>query len=75
MCIARVCLYVPGARTATVLVHLALNRFEDVFSVFRFATKQIGARVVRARGDGLLYGECLKIVVQGHLWGRKLEVV
>jgi len=47
---ARVCLYRPDARTAKVLVQHALSRFEDAYSVSRFATKQVGARVARGRG-------------------------
>jgi hypothetical protein len=35
---------------ATVLVQHALSRFKDAYSVFRFATKEVGARVAHGWG-------------------------
>jgi conserved oligomeric Golgi complex subunit 3 len=50
--IARVRLYVPDARTATVLVQHAVARVEDAYSAFRLAARQVGAHM--AAGENSL---------------------
>ena len=42
--LARIRLYVPDCRTASVLVQHARRRVEDVYSAFRLAARQVGAR-------------------------------
>ena len=52
-CLARIRLYVPDGRTASVLVQHARGRVEDAYSAFRLAARQVGARA-GAGQDGLL---------------------
>ncbi|KAN0130284.1 Sec34 domain containing protein [Lactarius tabidus] len=42
--LARIRLYVPDGRTASVLVQHARGRVEDAYSAFRLAARQVGAR-------------------------------
>jgi hypothetical protein len=57
--LARVRLYVPDARTASVLVQHAVGRVEDAYSAFRLAARQVGTRV-GAGENGLMDDERLK---------------
>jgi hypothetical protein len=51
--LARIRLYVPDGRTASVLVQHARGRVEDAYSAFRLAARQVGARAGAGR-DALL---------------------
>jgi len=62
--LARVRLYVPDARTASVLVQHAVGRVEDAYSAFRLAARQVGTRVGGGE-NGLMDDERLKGLLNG----------
>jgi hypothetical protein len=57
--IIRIRLYVPDARTASVLIQHAVGRVEDAYSEFRLAARQVGTRVAVGE-NGLMDDERLK---------------
>ena len=61
--LARIRLYVPDVRTASVLVQHARGRVEDAYSAFRLAARQVGARA-GAGQTGLLDDPSLEKMLQ-----------